>query len=153
MKKAGIEAIIQPGGSINDKEIIKVAERYSLIPEYSTSKGLHLWALVKGDHPVLCSQMRGYLYAVVPHLKLQQTPEVFPKQDELNGEEIGNGITIPYWNAFNKVEDSNPIISLNNEKIVMLPPESAFHKCEQRAIPQSEFKKYGKNNNLIFESL
>ena len=24
----------------------------------------------------------------------------------------------------------------------MLPPESAFHKCEQRAIPQSEFKKY-----------
>ena len=28
------------------KEIIKVAERYSLIPEYSTSKGLHLWALV-----------------------------------------------------------------------------------------------------------
>ena len=34
------------------KEIIKVAERYSLIPEYSTSKGLHLWALVK-DHPVL----------------------------------------------------------------------------------------------------
>ena len=124
------------------KEIIKVAERYSLIPEYSTSKGLHLWALVKGDHPVLCSQMRGYLYAVVPHLKLQQTPEVFPKQDELNGEEIGNGITIPYWNAFNKVEDSTPIISLNNEKIVMLPPESAFHKCEQRAIPQSEFKKY-----------
>jgi len=127
------------------KEIIKAAEKFSLIPEYSTSKGLHLWALVKGDNPVLCSQMRGYLGHIVPHLKLKQTPEVFPKQDELDpndDDNIGNGITIPYWNGHNKLENSNPIISVLNGKIVLLPPESAFHKCDQRLIPPATFQKY-----------
>ena len=66
--------------------------------------------------------MRGYLWSVVPHLKLKQTPEVFPKQDERNTkdpESIGNGITIPYWNAFDKIENSNPGISINNDKLVV----------------------------------
>jgi len=127
------------------KELIRVAEKYNLIPEYSTSKGLHFWALVKGDNPVLCSQMRGYLWHIVPHLKLKQTPEVFPKQDETNSKDpnsIGNGITIPYWNGHNKLENSNPIISVLNGKIVLLPPESAFHKCDQRLISPATFKQY-----------
>ena len=127
------------------KEIIRIGEKYKLIPEYTTSKGLHLWALVKGDDSVLCSQMRGYLWSVVPHLKLKQTPEVFPKQDERNTkdpESIGNGITIPYWNAFDKIENSNPGISINNDKLVLLPPESFFHKCEQSLIPPATFKEY-----------
>ena len=37
-KKIGVSAIIQPGGSVNDGEIIKVADQYKLANVFLTHK-------------------------------------------------------------------------------------------------------------------
>lgn len=81
---------------------IETAKRVSrvrgcpFLPCLSKSDGLHLVAFF--DKPVKAKQARVWAKEWAEKLKVKA--EIFPKQDELKGDELGNAINLPYFGTY-----------------------------------------------------
>ena len=92
-----------------------------LTPCFSKSKGLHLYIKFKDwtDAKIVVD----ILHTFLNKLELPQNTECFPKQSELKGDMIGNGIMLPLMYGFkntaiHKIEDGRIYITTNIEKFV-----------------------------------
>ena len=122
-------------------QLVRQARELYLVPSYTKSKGLHLWCIASDK--VSCSSMRGYLKHCIEQLRLPKNTEVFPKQTNTKkGKGIGNGITLPYRNYFNKKENSPKGIDVIDNKITEIDIDAFISNCADNEILVDTFKNY-----------
>ena len=116
-----------------------------LTPCYSKSQGLHLYIKFKDwtDAKIVVD----ILHTFLNKLELPQNTECFPKQSELKGDMIGNGIMLPLMYGFpntaiHKIEDGRIYITTNIEKFIdwLLSKEVEASEIEID-LPKPEKKK------------
>ena len=116
-----------------------------LTPCYSKSEGLHLYIKFKDwtDAKIVVD----ILHTFLNKLELPQNTECFPKQSELKGDMIGNGIMLPLMYGFpntaiHKIEDGRIYITTNIEKFIdwLLSKEVEASEIEID-LPKPEKKK------------
>ena len=98
--------------------IIDKCRQYKLHPCYSESRGLHIYAFIGENSYVSCNTMRNFLRKICKYLGLSPKTEIFPIQDRGEGDEIGNGIKIPYraWNLHSQKGQTGIGIVVNPHK-------------------------------------
>ena len=121
-------------------ELIIKAKDFNLIACESKSGGLHFYCFAK--EPVLCKRMRGFLRYVRKQLRLNPKTEIFPKQDYVNENEYGNGITLPYRSYNIDPQNSPCALVVYRDKVVPITPEQFIVNAKNCAYSGSHFVNY-----------
>ena len=127
--------------------IIDKCRQYKLHPCYSESRGLHIYAFIGENSYVSCNTMRNFLRKICKYLGLSPKTEIFPKQDRVEGDEIGNGIKIPYraWNLHSAKGQTGIGIVVNPHKkteIFELDVEQFIRNVENNLLTKEELNEY-----------
>ena len=86
------------------RRIAKLLTKLGLSPVVEQSQGgcgAHIWLFF--SEPVPAWLVREFWRAVLSHLEIAE-PEIFPRQDSLDGKKVGNAIRIPLFNKSRFVE-------------------------------------------------
>ena len=86
--------------------------------------------------------MRGFLRYVRKQLRLNPKTEIFPKQDYVNENEYGNGITLPYRSYNIDPQNSPCALVVYRDKVVPITPEQFIVNAKNCAYSGSHFVNY-----------
>lgn len=129
-----------------EEKSIETAKRISngtkspFLPFLSKSGGLHLYAFFAD--PVLALHARAFAKQWAEKLNLKA--EIFPKQNELNGTELGNAINLPYFGK------NRPAIGLDGQTLELddfLDLANQWLVSSAEVIPETQKEK--KKTTLI----
>jgi len=117
--------------------LVRKAKDLKLLGAESKSGGLHLYCFAKDNVPA--KQMRAYLRWCRKELKLSTSTEIFPKQDVIEPDQIGNGITIPYREyKLDKYKAPCGLVAFKDE-VVSITPEQFVQNAKSIMLDVRHF--------------